>query len=141
MLKPQIGLVRSRPLELRPTNVTRIALVPVFGLLALMFGAIAIPLAVPCIAGCVGSFVCVIARRRLIVDDTGVEIRGTFGRRRMVWDEIDHYTYWVTTAATGLVESASERLLGSRTSGVNRPRLVHYTTSGRRLTIDLFYRG
>jgi hypothetical protein len=35
-----------------------------------------------------------LARRRLVIDDTGLTARGMFGTQQMSWGQIDHYTFW-----------------------------------------------
>ena len=35
-----------------------------------------------------------LARRRLVVDDRGITVRGLFGTRHVAWREIAHYHYW-----------------------------------------------
>ena len=36
----------------------------------------------------------VLGKRRLVIDERGVTARGAFGKRRLDWDEVDHYTFW-----------------------------------------------
>jgi hypothetical protein len=140
------ALVPIAPLELRPTIVTRVALLPVFGIPAALAVATASPLTtLALVAGYALSWT-VITRRRAIVDDAGVELRGTFGRRRMAWDQIAHYTYWATLASARWTEAGrlgDNRVVDSPRADVSRVhhRLRLHDAAGRTLQLDSFFRG
>ncbi|HEY4179227.1 MAG TPA: hypothetical protein VGM90_20430 [Kofleriaceae bacterium] len=35
-----------------------------------------------------------LGKRRLVIDDRGITVKGMMSVRRFEWDEVDHYTYW-----------------------------------------------
>ena len=134
-------------IALRPTAVTRIALFPLFAIPAAFAFAAASTVALAAFVAAYAVVCTAIARRRMIVDDDGVELRGVSGRRRLRWDELAYYTYW-----SSLVELArwradtmtEDRVLDSPAASVTRVRhrLVLHATTGKRLVIDSsFYAG
>jgi hypothetical protein len=88
------SLARPARQELRPTLVARAGLALIATPTLLIAGAAgAWPFAVG--AAAVSALLWTgLARRRLLIDEHGVSVRGMLGRRAFAWDEIRHYTYW-----------------------------------------------
>jgi hypothetical protein len=138
-----------RCLELRaralPTVlVALLALIP----LATLFQARGVGVIVPAllVVGMVALAVA-LARRRLLLDPTGVTAVGMLGARHIAWKDVDHYTFWAVDESAGyyvglfgligvLLALAARRSSGHR--GFSRGRL---TLVGRRgtLVIDARY--
>src|SRR5437868_6312515 len=75
---------------------------PVFlGLLAVLLAAPALapmPIIGRLIFLACGALLMVLAvklgKRRLVVDENGVTAKGTFSTTTILWNELDHYTFW-----------------------------------------------
>lgn len=88
-------------LELKPTRASIVAIVVLLVLLALpsvMLVVVWSPLwakllAIVLLAGCIALCVAY-ARKRLILDDEGVTLRGVWRTRAMRWDDAERYTFW-----------------------------------------------
>ncbi len=103
-------------LELRASVAASIGLV----LLALIPGMLLV--IVPSAAGKIISAVIVAAllalaialgKRRLVVDERGVTAKGVFGKTRVDWDEVDHYTYWSMDQTAAYAAGAQGGAIGA----------------------------
>jgi hypothetical protein len=96
-----------------------------------------------------------LARRRLVLDDTGVAQKGVFGTTRFEWNEVDHYTYWsmdqtsayavggaqggvigviVVAIVVSIIQASRRKGNDNRRFGMGRMKIV--SRDGRSVAID-----
>lgn len=120
-MKPDEALAPPARQELRPTYAARVGLALLATPALVMAGAAAAWLPGAAIAGGAALLWTGLARRRLVIDESGVIARGLLGQRALAWGEIRHYTYWM--GRYGNME------------------LVLHGRDGRWILIDARYRG
>lgn len=140
---------------------------PIFlGLLGLVFvGLVATPVGIVlellffAIGGSIVALAIMLGRRRLTVDENGVTAKGTFGTQMILWNELDHYTFWsmdqqmgyayggaqaglagviIIAIVAAVMSSARNRGAANRRFGMGRLTLVGH---GRRIAIDSRFKG
>lgn len=116
----------------------------------LIFLAIGVPIVVLAVK---------LGKRRLVVDENGVTAKGTFGTQTILWNELDHYTFWSMDQQMGyayggyqaglagviivaivalVVSSARNRGQANRRFGTGRLTIVG---NGRKIAIDARFKG
>lgn len=100
-----------------------------------------------------------VGRRRLTVDENGVTAKGTFGTQTILWNELDHYTFWsmdqqmgyayggaqaglagviIIAIVAAVWSSSRNRGAANRRFGMGRLTIVG---NGRRIAIDSRFKG
>lgn len=116
----------------------------------LIFLAIGVPIVVLAVK---------LGKRRLVVDENGVTAKGAFGTQTILWNELDHYTFWsmdqqmgyVYGGASGgvdgliiaailavFVTAVRNRGAANRRFGMGRLTIVG---NGRKIAIDARFKG
>src|SRR5262245_41908359 len=105
----------TRSIVLRPTWISRIALVLVAGAALAIAVVDAAWIAGATIAAATTAAWIAIARRSVIVDDDGVRATNLLGTRALAWNEIEAYRYWSAFAgrAVSLLTQHDPRIAGA----------------------------
>ncbi|HEY4055352.1 MAG TPA: hypothetical protein VGM39_02045 [Kofleriaceae bacterium] len=150
-LSPEASTALAKPLTLRPTFVSRLAL----GLVSAVPIGIAIAASAWIATAAFGVGVIgvgtALARRRISLDSTGATRTGLLGTTHIPWGNVSHYTYWSGNPRARFFDDGDsedkapgvERTIDGPFSGVTTTRhnLVIHARSGGRIAITTGFAG
>ncbi len=135
-------------LERRTRTGAVIALVCIVGLFAAVGIGMAVeaelhelPVTLVCLAAFAASVLAWLRlrRRRLVLDERGLEVRGAFRDTAIAWDDVSHYFYWSTAAHGGFHAFGGIAIAVGEARGFEYGALEIVTRAGLRAALDPRY--